>query len=53
VTKLVNRYLSRYKLAQTFEADELAHMLLPQPDVIESWVVQSPGAAPATLSMRP
>jgi len=50
VTELVNRYLARFRLAQVFEADELAHMLLPQMDVVNSWVVQSPGApADATI----
>ena len=53
VTELVNRYLSRYRLAQVFEADELAHMLLPQTDVVNSWVVQSPGAPPPASTQTP
>lgn len=40
----MNGYLARFQLAPVFEAAELAHMLLPQSGVVETWVVESPGA---------
>lgn len=38
--KLLNNYLTRYKLNIQFTEDEIAHFLLPREGVIESYVVE-------------
>ncbi len=40
VQKLLNSYLTRYKLNIQFSVDEIAHFLLPREWVIESFVVE-------------
>lgn len=45
VARLVNGYLARFQLAPVFGAAELAHMLVPQSGVVETWVVESPGGS--------
>ena len=40
VHKLLNNYLTRYKLNIQFHEDEIAHFLLPREGVIESYVVE-------------
>lgn len=42
VTRLLQNYLSRFVVAPTFDEDEVEHWLLPQENVVESYVVESP-----------
>lgn len=42
VQKLLNNYLTRYKLNIQFTEEEIAHFLLPREGVIESYVVEDP-----------
>ncbi|KAL1547787.1 glycylpeptide N-tetradecanoyltransferase [Salvia divinorum] len=42
VTRLLQNYLSRFIVAPTFDEDEVEHWLLPQENVVESYVVESP-----------
>lgn len=42
VTRLLKNYLSRFVVAPTFNEDEVQHWLLPQENVVESYVVESP-----------
>ncbi|KAG6428593.1 hypothetical protein SASPL_112845 [Salvia splendens] len=41
VTRLLQTYLSRFVVAPTFDEDEVEHWLLPQENVVESYVVES------------
>lgn len=43
VTQLLQSYLAGYKLAPVFTEEEVAHALLPQEDVIASYVVETSG----------
>ncbi|KAL0346715.1 UNVERIFIED_CONTAM: Glycylpeptide N-tetradecanoyltransferase 1 [Sesamum calycinum] len=42
VTRLLRNYLSRFVVAPVFDDDEVDHWLLPQEDVVDSYVVESP-----------
>lgn len=42
VTALLSGYLSAYRLAPTLTEDEVAHWLLPLPNVMHSYVVENP-----------
>ncbi|KAH6817199.1 myristoyl-CoA:protein N-myristoyltransferase [Perilla frutescens var. frutescens] len=42
VTGLLQNYLSRFVVAPTFEEAEVEHWLLPQENVVDSYVVESP-----------
>jgi glycylpeptide N-tetradecanoyltransferase len=44
VTELLAGYLARYELAPVFSEAEVLHYLLPTEGVIDSYVVEGPGA---------
>ncbi len=51
VAQLLGSYLSAYQLHPSFDEEEVAHWLLPRPDVMNSYVVQgSDGAITDMLS---
>ena len=52
VTKLLQRYLGKFKLAPEFSEDEVEHYLMPVEDVICSYVVEAKGATPGVKGMR-
>lgn len=52
VTRLLQRYLGRFKLAPEFSEDEVEHYLLPVDDVICSHVVEAPGSCLSFLYRR-
>lgn len=43
VAALLNDYLSRFKLAQRFSAEEARHWLTPREMVVDTWVVEAGG----------
>lgn len=40
VCKLLNEYLSKFKVHQRFQDEEIKHFLLPRPNVIYTYVVE-------------
>lgn len=45
VTALLAEYLARFEIAPVFSEAEVLHYLLPTEGVIDSYVVERPGAA--------
>ena len=41
--QLLNRYLSKYKLATEFNPEEFAHWFMPRKNVIDTFVVENSG----------
>lgn len=53
VTVKLNKWLEQFELAPVFTEEEVEHYLLPVPDVIDSYVVQDPGAGSRLPSPLP
>ena len=46
VVQLLAAYLARFQIAPEFDAEDVAHYLLPIPGVVHSYVVEAEGAPP-------
>ncbi len=46
VVQLLEAYLARFQIAPEFDAEDVAHYLLPIPGVVHSYVVETEGACP-------
>ena len=46
VTELLRKYLARFSIAPIFTEEEVEHYLMPVPDVIDTYVVQSTSKLP-------
>ncbi len=44
MVSLLEAYLARFQVAPQFDADDVAHYLLPIPGVVHSYVVEAEGA---------
>ena len=44
MVSLLEAYLARFQVAPQFDADDVAHYLLPIPGVVHSYVVEADGA---------
>ena len=44
VVQLLEAYLARFQIAPEFNAEDVAHYLLPIPGVVHSYVVEAEGA---------
>lgn len=48
VVQLLDAYLARFQIAPEFDAEDVAHYLLPIPGVVHSYVIEAEGASPCT-----